>query len=64
MSIAQVRASHEAVKDPEAPGAAGALHLGKEKYTGHLKPQEDPDAKFRWWGWRYVGHGGQPSPSS
>jgi len=47
-----VRASHKVVSDAEAPGAAGALHLGGEKYKGHLKSQEDPDTKFRWWGWR------------
>ena len=47
-----MRASHKVVSDAEAPGAAGALHLGGEEYKGHLKPQEDPDTKFRWWGWR------------
>ncbi len=47
-----MRASHKVVSDAEAPGAAGALHLGGEKYKGHLKSQEDPDTKFQWWGWR------------
>ena len=50
---AQVRASHKVVSDAEAPGAAGEMHLGVEKYKGHTKPQEDPDARFRWWGVRF-----------
>ena len=50
-----MRAAHRVVHDTEAPGAAGEVHLGPpEKFKGHTRPQEDPDTKFKWWGWRYV----------
>ncbi len=54
LAILQVRAAHKVVHDTEAPGAAGEVHLGPpEKYKGHTRPQEEEEAKYRWWGWRY-----------
>ena len=55
LAILQVRAAHKVVHDTEAPGEAGEVHLGpSDAYQGHTRPREEPEEKYKWWGWRYA----------